>query len=80
MTQRLKTFSLHGLNKKIKMNDRINKLWEQAARRDDLMDQTRHERFAESIIRECAGIVDNHGRWILYDKLAVKIKKDFGIE
>lgn len=62
------------------MNARITKLWEQAAQRDNLMDQTRHERFAELIIRECAGIVDNHGRWILYDKLAVKIKKDFGVE
>ena len=73
-------FLHHGTNKKIKMNARINKLWELAAQRNDVMDQTRHERFAESIIRECASIVDNHGRWILYDKLAVKIKKDFGIE
>ena len=37
-------------------------------------------KFAELIVRECAGIVDNYGRWILYDKLAVKIKKDFGVE
>ena len=37
-------------------------------------------KFAELIVRECAGIVDNYGRWILYDKLAVKIKKDFGVD
>lgn len=39
-----------------------------------------NEKFAELIIRECASIVDNYGRWILYDKLAVKIKKDFGVK
>lgn len=73
-------FLHHGTNKKIKMNARINKLWEQAAQRNDVMDQTRHERFAELIIKECASIVDNQGRWILYDKLAIKIKKHFEIE
>ena len=36
--------------------------------------------FAELIVEECAGIVDNYGRWILYDKLAVKIKKHFGVK
>jgi hypothetical protein len=35
--------------------------------------------FAELIVRECASIVDLHGRWILYDKLAVKIKREFGV-
>jgi hypothetical protein len=25
-------------------------------------------------------MVDLHGRWILYDKLAVKIKREFGVE
>ena len=38
------------------------------------------ERFAQLIVKECASIVDNQGRWILYDKLAVKIKKHFGVE
>ena len=37
------------------------------------------EKFAELIVRECASIVDNYGRWILYDKLAVKIKQHFGV-
>ena len=39
----------------------------------------RDQKFAELIIQECSSIVDNYGRWILYDKLAVKIKKDFGV-
>jgi hypothetical protein len=37
------------------------------------------EKFAELIVRECASIVDTYGRWILYDKLAVKIKREFGV-
>ena len=37
------------------------------------------EELAKLIIMECANIVDNHGRWILYDKLAIKIKQHFGI-
>ena len=39
-----------------------------------------NEKFAELIVWECAEIVDDQGRWILYDKLAVKIKKHFGVE
>ena len=38
------------------------------------------QKFANLIVRECAGIVDNYGRWIMYDKLAVKVKKHFGVE
>jgi hypothetical protein len=38
------------------------------------------KKFAQLIVRECASIVDLHGRWVLYDKLAVKIKKHFGVE
>ena len=38
------------------------------------------EKFAKLIVRECASIVDNYGRWILYDKLAVKVKQHFGVE
>ena len=37
-------------------------------------------KFAQLIVKECASMVDTYGRWILYDKLAVKLKKDFGIE
>ena len=39
-----------------------------------------NQKFAELIVQECASMVDNHGRWILYDKLAVKIKREFGVE
>ena len=68
------------------MNERIRLLAEQATTR---IDPTAHdgacwdfdkEKFALLIIQECASIVDNHGRWILYDKLAVKIKREFGVE
>jgi hypothetical protein len=38
-----------------------------------------NQKFAELIVQECASMVDNHGRWILYDKLAVKIKQHFGV-
>lgn len=38
------------------------------------------EIFAQLIVKECASIVDTYGRWILYDKLAVKIKREFGVE
>ena len=37
-------------------------------------------KFAQLIVKECASMVDTYGRWILYDKLAVKLNKDFGIE
>ena len=36
--------------------------------------------FAQLIVGECASMVDTYGRLILYDKLAVKLKKDFGVE
>ena len=68
------------------MNERIRLLAEQATTR---IDPTAHdgvcwdfdkEKFALLIVQECASIVDNHGRWILYDKLAVKIKQHFGVK
>ena len=66
------------------MNKRIQQLAEQASEidGDDLLyyHPVFAEKFAQLIVEECAGIVDNYGRWILYDKLAVKIKKHFGVE
>ena len=68
------------------MNERIRLLAEQATTR---IDPTAHygvcwdfdkEKFALLIVQECASIVDNYGRWILYDKLAVKIKQHFGVK
>jgi len=77
------------------MNDRIRQLAEQAgaevrAEWDKgnkipypeahlAFQRDNDQKFAELIVRECASIVDNHGRWILYDKLAVKIKQHFGV-
>ena len=64
------------------MNERIRELIEQAGFFPTELTQVGPsvEKFAELIVRECAGIVDDQGRWILYDKLAVKIKKHFGVE
>ena len=66
------------------MNERIQQLAEQASEidGDDLLyyHPVFAEKFAQLIVEECAGIVDNYGRWIMYDKLAVKVKKHFGVE
>ena len=70
------------------MNEQIQKLADEAAKFSAIMalptgesgDKLFVEKFAELIVRECADIVDDQGRWILYDKLAVKIKKHFGVE
>ena len=66
------------------MNKRIQQLAEQASEidGDDLLyyHPIFAEKFAQLIVEECAGIVDNYGRWIMYDKLAIKVKKHFGVE
>ena len=70
------------------MNERIKKLADEAAKFSAIMalptgesgDKLFVEKFAQLIVKECAGIVDIQGRWILYDKLAVRIKKHFGVE
>jgi len=76
------------------MNERIRQLAEQARKHalDAMIKITDKEQalkvysesydteFAELIVRECASIVDNYGRWILYDKLAVKVKTHFGVK
>ena len=63
------------------MNERITKLedqcWEDNPNTGPVV--FNREKFAELLIKECASIVDNYGRWILYDKLAVKIKQHFGV-
>jgi hypothetical protein len=38
------------------------------------------EKFAESIIKECSGIVENQGKFLRYDVLAKKIKDHFEIK
>ena len=70
------------------MNKRIKKLineatsgHEQEQDRSKVMTVSDKELeiFAQLIVAECASIVDTYGRWILYDKLAVKIKQHFGV-
>ena len=65
------------------MNERIQKLAEQAnLKLDDLPDDTfiPLEKFAELIVRECAGIVQNQGSFLRFDVLAKKIKEHFGVK
>ena len=73
------------------MNERIEKLAEQAGIAvwgdavymydpKDTLDSAVLEKFAKLIVDDCAGIVDNWGRWLLYDKLAVKVKQHYGVE
>lgn len=73
------------------MNERIEKLAEQAGiavwgdavymyNPKDTLDSAVLEKFAKLIVYDCAGIVDLWGRWLLHDKLAVKVKQHFGVE
>jgi hypothetical protein len=68
------------------MNKRINEFVEQATTYIEptyssgegwIFDK---EKFAELIIRECADIVENQGRFLKYDVLAKKIKENFEIK
>ena len=67
------------------MNKRIQQLAEQAtsyidpSANDGVCWHFDKEKFAQLIVEECASVVDTYGRWILYDKLAVKIKQHFGV-
>ena len=67
------------------MNERIRLLAEQAtsyidpSANDGVCWHFDKEKFAQLIVEECASVVDTYGRWILYDKLAVKIKQHFGV-
>ena len=70
------------------MNERIKSLAGQAEikwqHQEDIIYSTmtleQFEKFSELMVKECAGVVDNWGRWLLYDKLAVKVKQHFGVE
>ena len=67
------------------MNERIRQLAEQATTYIEPTSTSGEgwifdkEKFAQLIVEECASVVDTYGRWILYDKLAVKIKQHFGV-
>jgi hypothetical protein len=67
------------------MNERIKELAEKTGFRYDngewqFADDSNLEKFAELIVKECAGIVENQGKFSRYDTLAKKIKKHFGVE
>ncbi len=46
----------------------------------DAYDRQAVEKLAELIIKDCALIVENEGRFLKYDKLANKINDSFGIK
>jgi hypothetical protein len=68
------------------MNERIKELIEQSTAH---LPKTKDsgegwifnkEKFAELIVRDCVGIVENQGRFLKYDTLSKKIKQHFGVE
>ena len=83
------------------MNDRINRLLEQArdyanevylapvrSKTPGKIWEEGHitwenifqAKFADLIVIDCASLVNNWGRWLLFDKLAVKIKHHYGVK
>jgi hypothetical protein len=38
------------------------------------------EKFAELIIKDCVGIIDNQGKFLRYNELSTKIYEHFGIK
>jgi hypothetical protein len=60
-----------------KMNEHLKELAIQA--KIQMVSEPRLQEFAEFIIRECADIVINEGRFTRYDKLSIKIKERFGV-
>jgi hypothetical protein len=69
------------------MNERIEKLREQAMEwvpnkvdPDTKIRLLNAEKFAELIVKECSGIVENQGKFLRYDVLAKKIKDHFEIK
>ena len=73
------------------MNERIKELWEQCKTPDWHQDNPTydHEKFAELIVRECAGVCHTYGWGMLEhgrpgnsiaDDCGVLIKQHFGVE
>lgn len=44
----------------------------------DVYDHQAIEKLAELIVQECAGLVENEGRFLKYDKLANKLRSVYG--
>jgi hypothetical protein len=68
------------------MSKRIKELAEQATTTIEATENSgegwifNKEKFAELIIQECVGIVENQGKFSRYDTLAKKIKEHFGVK
>ena len=63
------------------MNERIRELLEQVGIKYVTMpDDTIYEKFAELIVRDCTGIVENQGKFLRYNTLANEIRKHFGVK
>lgn len=67
------------------MNERIKKLAEQAFIKvnDGSIESIKIpnefvSEFAELIVQECASLVENEGRFLKYDRLAIKLKEVYG--
>lgn len=67
------------------MNEKIENLMYQSGLTAsgcwDEMDDYDHkaiEKLAELIVQECAGLVENEGRFLKYDKLAAKLRNVYG--
>jgi|LauGreDrversion4_2_1035121.scaffolds.fasta_scaffold04630_28 hypothetical protein len=58
------------------MNEKIKQLAEQCATPEsfDIV------KYTELVVRECAGLVENQGRFLRYTEMASKIKENFGIK
>ena len=46
----------------------------------DEYDRQAISKFSELLIKDCAELVENEGRFLKYDKLASKIKNSFGLK
>ena len=58
------------------MNEKIKQLAEQCAT-TEIFDVVK---YTELVVRECASIVENQGKFLRYDVLATKIKDNFEIK
>ena len=61
------------------MNEQLKKLMLEAGYATPELAE-RANKLAELIVKECAAIVDNQGRFLTYQDLTKKIKKHFGVE
>ncbi len=67
------------------MNEKIENLMYQAGLTAsgcwDKMDDYDHqaiEKLVELIVNDCAGLIENEGRFLKYDKLAAKLRNTYG--